>query len=69
MRALLVEDDPQIGDFIARGLRAHSYAVDVAGDGEQALYEAEVNNYDVFILDFRLPLKDGFSVCRQIRTK
>ncbi len=69
MRVLLVEDDPQIADFIARGLRGHSYAVDVAGDGEQALYEAEVNNYDVFILDVRLPVKDGFSVCRELRAK
>jgi len=67
MRVLLVEDDPQIAAFIARGLRANSYAVDVAGDGEQALYDSEVNNYDIAILDVRLPIKDGFSVCRELR--
>ena len=69
MRVLLVEDDPQIAAFIARGLRGNSYAVDVAGDGEQALYDAEVNSYDIAILDVRLPIKDGFSVCRELRAK
>lgn len=69
MRVLLVEDEPHIAAFIARGLRANSYAVDVAGDGEQALYDAEVNSYDIAILDVRLPIKDGFSVCRELRAK
>src|ERR1700730_7982861 len=69
MRVLLVEDDPQIAGFIARGLRGHSYAVDVAGDGDQALYNAEVHSYDLAILDVRLPIKDGFSVCRELRGK
>ena len=67
MRLLLVEDDPQISSFIARGLREHSYAVDVACDGEQALYDAEVNSYDLAVLDVRLPIKDGFSICRELR--
>src|SRR6266542_3927370 len=67
MRLLLAEDDPEIAGFIARGLREHSYAVDVAADGEQALYDAEVNTYDLVILDVRLPIKDGFSVCRELR--
>src|SRR5713226_9753750 len=69
MRVLLVEDDSQIAGFIARGLRGQGYAVDVAVEGEQALYDAEVNSYDVAILDVRLPLKDGFSVCRELREK
>jgi len=69
MRLLLAEDDPEIASFIARGLREHSYAVDVAVDGEQALYDADVNTYDLVILDVRLPLKDGFSVCRELRKK
>ncbi len=69
MRVLLVEDDPQIAGFIARGLRGHSYAVDVASDGEEALYDADINTYDLAILDVRLPLKDGFSVCRELRAK
>src|SRR5260370_6945707 len=69
MRLLLVEDVSQIVGFIARGLRGHCYAVDVAADGEQALYDAEVNSYDLAILDVRLPLKDGFSVCRELRSR
>jgi two-component system copper resistance phosphate regulon response regulator CusR len=69
MRVLLTEDDPDIARTIARGLREHGYAVDIASDGEQALYNAEVHNYDVVILDVRLPLKDGFSVCRELREK
>jgi two-component system copper resistance phosphate regulon response regulator CusR len=69
MRLLLVEDEPQMADFIAKGLREESYAVDVAGDGEQALYCAEINTYDFLILDVRLPRKDGFSVCRELRAR
>ena len=69
MRVLLTEDVPDIARMIAKGLREHGYAVDIAGDGEQALYNAEVHSYDVVILDVRLPLKDGFSVCRELREK
>ncbi len=69
MRVLLTEDDPDIARMIAKGLREQGYAVDIAGDGEQALYNAEVHSYDVVILDVRLPLKDGFSVCRELREK
>jgi len=54
---------------IAKGLREQGYAVDIAGDGEQALYNAEVHSYDLAILDVRLPIKDGFSVCRELRGK
>ena len=69
MRVLLTEDDPDIARMIAKGLREQGYAVDIAGDGEQALYNAEVHSYDVVILDVRLPLKDGFSVCRELRER
>lgn len=67
MRLLLAEDELEMAGFIARGLREQSYAVDVASDGEQALYLADENQYDVAILDVRLPIKDGFSVCRELR--
>ena len=69
MRLLLVEDEPQMAGFIAKGLREQSYAVDVASDGEQALYEADINDYDLIILDIRLPVKDGFAVCRELRER
>ena len=67
MRLLLVEDEPRMAGFIAKGLREQSYAVDVAGDGEQALYQADINDYDLVILDVRLPVKDGYTVCRELR--
>ncbi len=67
MRILLVEDDSRIVGFIAKGLRENSYAVDVAADGEDALYQASINDYDVIVLDVMLPRKDGFAVCRELR--
>lgn len=67
MRILLVEDDHRISSFVAKGLRADSYAVDTASDGEEGLYLSSINQYDLFILDINLPVKDGFEVCREIR--
>ena len=67
MRVLLVEDEPRIAGFIAKGLRERAYAVDVARDGEEALYYAGVNEYDLVILDVMLPIKDGYGVCRELR--
>jgi len=67
MRVLLVEDDSRIARFIAKGLREHSYAVDVAGSGEQALYQAAISTYDLVILDVMIPEPDGFAVCRELR--
>ena len=67
MRVLLVEDEPRVAGFIAKGLREQAYAVDVASDGEQALYHAAVNTYDLVILDVMLPVKDGHQVCRELR--
>ena len=51
MRLLLVEDDPRIARFIAKGLREQSYALDVVNSGEEALYQAAINSYDLAILD------------------
>ena len=67
MRVLLVEDDRRIASFVAKGLRENAYAVDVAGDGEEATYLASVNRYDLFVLDVNLPVKDGFEVCAELR--
>jgi two-component system copper resistance phosphate regulon response regulator CusR len=69
MRLLLAEDDPDIARIISKGLREHGYAVDIAGDGGQALYNAEVHSYDLAVLDVQLPTIDGFSVCRELRGK
>ena len=50
-----MEDDPRIARFVAKGLREQSYAVDVAGSGEEALYQAAINSYDLAILDVMIP--------------
>jgi DNA-binding response OmpR family regulator len=69
VRLLLAEDDRQLRESIARGLREASYAVDDAPDGGKALFLAAVNEYDAIILDVVLPVRDGFDVCREIRRK
>lgn len=67
VRILLVEDESRVAAFIAKGLREQAYAVDLARDGEQAVYLAAVNEYDLVILDVMLPVKDGHAVCRELR--
>src|SRR6516164_11472062 len=67
MRVLLVEDEPRAAEVLAKGLREQSYAVDLAADGEAALFQASTTDYDALILDVMLPLKDGVAVCRAIR--
>jgi two-component system, OmpR family, copper resistance phosphate regulon response regulator CusR len=68
LRILLVEDEPSAAHLFAKGLREEAYAVDVARDGQTALDQALVNDYDLIILDVMLPGKDGFSVCRELRS-
>src|SRR5476649_830109 len=67
MRVLLVEDEPNAAHVLAKGMREQAYAVDVAGDGETAIFQAGTTDYDAVILDVMLPIKDGFAVCRAIR--
>src|SRR6266478_2043165 len=67
MRILLVEDDPRIARFVAKGLREHAFAVDLAGNGDEALYKSSINDYDAIVLDVMIPGRDGFSVCRELR--
>jgi len=67
MRVLLVEDERRAAEMLAKGLREHAYAVDVAVDGEDALFRASTTDYDAVILDVMLPRRDGIAVCRTIR--
>jgi DNA-binding response OmpR family regulator len=69
MRILLVEDDPVIASSLSKGLREEAYAVDVATDGDAAVYQAAVNPYDAVVLDVMLPKQDGFAVCRELRRR
>jgi DNA-binding response OmpR family regulator len=67
MRILLVEDDPGVRRFVVKGLREQAYAVDSAATGEEALYQTDINDYDLIILDVMIPPPDGFEVCRRLR--
>jgi len=67
MRILLVEDERKLSSVIKRGLKEVHYAVDLAENGNDALFMAESNPYDLIILDIMLPGKDGIAVCRQLR--
>lgn len=69
MRILVVEDDATIARVLVRGLRELSFAVDHAGDGEQAEYLCAMNPYDAIVLDLALPKKDGIQVCRTLRKR
>ena len=67
MRLLIVEDDPKLADFIARGLRAERFAVDLAGDGLEAERHIGSYQYDLLILDLMLPRLSGSELLRRVR--
>ena len=67
VRILVVEDDPKIASFVAGGLRQHSFAVDVARDGDEALGLVATTPYDAAVVDVMLPRLDGLSLVRRIR--
>ncbi|MEJ5255525.1 MAG: response regulator transcription factor [Acidimicrobiales bacterium] len=67
MRVLVVDDEVDLAEAVARGLRREGYAVDVAFDGGEALEKVAVNAYDLVCLDLTMPGVDGREVCRRIR--
>ena len=67
MRILVTEDEKDLADALAKGLERQGYAVDVAYDGEESLRLAEVNEYDLLVLDLNLPKVDGMEVCKRLR--
>jgi DNA-binding response OmpR family regulator len=69
MRALLVEDDHIIADFVARGLREAGFAVDRAADGADGLQLAMTSTHDVAIIDVMLPKLDGLSLIKELRRR
>jgi two-component system OmpR family response regulator len=69
MRALVVEDDPTIADFVGRGLREAGFAVDQTGDGAAGLEAALHRSYDVAIIDVMLPQRDGLSIIDELRRR
>lgn len=69
MRILLAEDVGKVAEHVRQGLTAEGYSVDVAADGDEALWLAEIHPYDILVLDVMMPAKDGFTVVRQLRRK
>jgi DNA-binding response OmpR family regulator len=67
MRLLVVEDDGKAARLLARGLQEEGFVVDIAATGEEGEEKARVNEYDLIVLDWRLPGKDGLTVCRSLR--
>ena len=67
MRILVVEDEPAAAHVLAKGLREHAYAVDIAPDGRTALEQIAETDYDLVILDILLPRINGLDLCRQLR--
>lgn len=69
MRILLVEDELRLSDVMKKGFAEQGFAVDQTFDGEDGLYLASSESYDVIILDVMLPKKDGIAICKELRKK
>lgn len=69
MRILLIEDEKRLSETIKKGFEEASFALDQAFDGEEGLYLAQSESYDVIILDVMLPKLDGITVCKELREK
>lgn len=67
MRILIVEDEKEIRNFLKKNLEAECFAVDTASDGEDGLYKAKINDYDLFIFDNCMPKMTGLELCSEIR--
>lgn len=67
MRILLIEDDNDTQEFLNERLKERGFAVDIAGTGTRGVFLAKTNEYDLIVLDYGLPEKNGFIVCGEIR--
>lgn len=67
MKILIIEDDEKIINFLKKGLEEECYIVDYCTNGDEGLYLASVNEYDLILLDIMLPIKDGMEVCKSLR--
>ena len=67
MRILVVEDEPDLRSGLARALRDEGYAVDIADNGEDGLFNAESVDYDAIVLDVMMPKLDGWEVLARLR--
>ncbi|OGK10749.1 DNA-binding response regulator [Candidatus Roizmanbacteria bacterium RIFCSPHIGHO2_01_FULL_35_10] len=69
MRILIIEDERRLSNVVKKGLVEEGFAVDQAFDGEEGLYLAESESYDLIMLDLMLPKVDGLKVCHELRNK
>jgi DNA-binding response OmpR family regulator len=69
MRVLIVEDQPNVSNYVKRALEEQGYAVDLARTGREALDWAEAVEFDLIVLDILLPEMDGIAVCRRLRSQ
>ncbi len=67
MKILIIEDDEKIVNFLKKGLQEESYSVDYSLNGDEGVYLASVNTYDLILLDIMIPVKDGIEVCKTLR--
>ena len=67
MKILVVEDEKNIANYLKKGLAEAGYKVDLAHDGEDAVYMASINDYDLILLDIMIPKMDGVEVCKTLR--
>ncbi|HJZ54925.1 MAG TPA: response regulator, partial [Gemmataceae bacterium] len=67
IRVLLIEDEREIGDFVARGLREEAFTVEWAADGDAGWYYLRTGTWDVVLLDWWLPGLDGLTLLRRLR--
>jgi len=69
MKILVIEDDPTVGQFVKRGLEQQRWGVDLVGTGDEGERRAADGNYDLIILDMRLPGKPGLQVLNDLRAR
>ncbi len=67
MKALIVEDDIKMLTYISKGLKEEGFTIDSTPDGAEGLYLAQMNEYDIFILDWNLPTLNGLQICQLLR--
>lgn len=69
MKILIIEDDKDIANFLKRGFEESNYTIEISNDGEEGEYLSILNKYDVIILDWMLPKKNGIEILNNLRQK
>ena len=67
-KILIVDDNKQIVTILSEYAKKNNFIVDTAFDGEEAVIKAKSNNYDIILLDVMMPKKDGYDVCKEVRS-